>query len=209
MLLFFAHFMIYDVKLSFNKFQDLLLSHPCMTSPIKLHLMPHLHKYHHSLSHSYPQGPSSSGLAQCKLLTTVACPPCALAVSFPGRLRWQGEATRAVCHGVILGAETVQLIRWHRLACAGAGRAGAWRGFTACVCASAYVCAFGGELPGVSLARWQVKREAGRERERNERNTGLASSAHLNTHIAGWRTINRVQTSETQLGINVLERGMF
>lgn len=99
---------------------------------------------------SLPQGPSSPGPAQCKLLPTVACPPCALAVSFPGRLRWQGEATRAVCHGVILGAETVQLIRWHRLACAGAGRAGIWRGFTTCVCVNecVRVCIWRGATRG-------------------------------------------------------------
>lgn len=111
-----------------------------------------------------PQGPSSPGPSQSKLLPTVACPPCALAVSFPGRLCWQGEATRAVCHGVILGAETVQLIRWHWLACAGAERAGIWRGFTICVC----VCDFlrvhlAGSYQGLALPDDRYEGGGGRE----------------------------------------------
>lgn len=127
-----------------------------------------------------------------QLLPTVACPPCALAVSFPGRLRWQGEATPAVCHGVILRAETVQLICWHWLVCWGG-----WKGGRLAGIYNVYVCAFGGELPGVSLARWQVWwRRGERLRRQRERNTGLDSVTHPNTHqdlfSQSWRTMNRV-----------------
>lgn len=60
----------------------------------------------------------------------------------------------------------------------------AFGGVLLCVRAGVYVCAFGGELPGVSLARWQGEERRGERLWRQkQRNTGRDSSTRPNPHI--------------------------